>query len=65
MKVEYDKEAGALYIQVLPSDPSNHSHTEELIADVVIIDRNKAGQITGIEVLGIDEFVPLVDRGEK
>ena len=54
--IEYDKEARAIYIRLLESNPSNHSHCEELVEDVVIIDRNKDGTIAGVEVLDVEAF---------
>jgi len=52
--IEYDKNAKAIYIKIIESSPENHSHTEELIPDMVMIDKDKDGNITGIEVLGIE-----------
>ena len=58
MKVEYDSRAKALYVDIL-GDGYEHSHSEELVADKVVIDRTKDGRISGIEFLGIEEFVDI------
>lgn len=57
MEVQYDKEAQALYIRVsdVPSSFGVVDHTEELVADTVMIDYLLSGEVYGIEVLGIEE----------
>jgi len=52
MKVEYDKEAKAMYISLVDIPDGGVDHTE--VADFVFIDKNEFGQIVGIEVLGVD-----------
>jgi len=54
MKVEYDKEAKAMYIPLVDIPDGGVDHTEELVSDFVFIDKNEFGQIIGIEVLGVD-----------
>ena len=53
MIIRYDKRARAISIQLMPSNPSEYSHTEE-ITDLVFIDRDKNGNATSVEVLGIE-----------
>ncbi len=57
MKVKYDKEVKAIYIELMDIPDGGVAHTEELVADTVFIDRNKAGDICGIEVLGVEEVL--------
>lgn len=59
MKVEYDKETNALYIKIADIERGRDGSCEELVEDVVIIDRNKEGIITGIEVLGVESIENL------
>ena len=54
MIVKYDPTARAISVRLVESNPQNHSHCEELVGDTVIIDRDKDGTITAVEVLGID-----------
>ncbi len=57
MKVEYDKEARAIYIKVsdVPSSFGVVDHTEEL-TDTVLVDYLPSGEVYGIDVLGVDEI---------
>ena len=56
MKVTYDKGAGAIYIQVsdVPSSFGVIDHTEELVANTVLIDYLSSGEVYGIDISGID-----------
>lgn len=47
MKIEYDREADALYIQFRDVDPSDNVDIEE----GVTVDLDKDGHIVGIEIL--------------
>ena len=51
MKVTYDKEAQAMYFEFM--ERGIDGTTEEFIPDVVIIDKTRLGQISGIEILGV------------
>ena len=54
MNVTYDTEAEAMYFKF--SDRGKDGYCEELIEDVVILDRNKGGEITGIEILNVEKI---------
>ncbi len=56
MKVTYDKRAGAIYIKVsdVPSSFGVVDHTEELVANTVLIDYLLSGEVYGIDISGID-----------
>ena len=60
MKVTYDKKAKALYITLI--DQASHSRTEEWIPDVVLVDIDLGGQVSGIEVVGIDNIEEVKDE---
>lgn len=47
MKIEYDREADALYIQFCPVHPEDNIDVEE----GVTVDLDKDGHIVGIEIL--------------
>jgi uncharacterized protein YuzE len=66
MKVEYDPEVDALYIDILGEEAAIDS---EEIASYVIIDYGKDNKVVGIEVLnasktikGLKELVPLIEK---
>lgn len=61
MKVEYDKEAKAIYVTLMDIPNGGVAHTEELVPDTVMIDRTPSGDICGIEILGVDS-VELLER---
>ncbi|KKK54986.1 hypothetical protein LCGC14_3079130 [marine sediment metagenome] len=63
MKVTYDKRARAIYIQVsdVPSSFGIIDHTEELVADTVLIDYLLSGEVYGIDVSGIDCIEDITD----
>ncbi len=54
MIIKYDERAKAIYIKVNDIIRGRDGSCEELIEDTIIIDRNKDGIITGIEILFID-----------
>jgi len=56
MKVTYDKEAKAIYIELVVIPAGEVSSTEELVPDEVMIDRFKNGTICGIELLCIESL---------
>ena len=58
--IKFDKEARAVYIRFMESDPANHSHCEEIVRDIAVLDRNKDGTIAGIEVLDIENIEDLL-----
>ena len=62
MKVTYDREARAMYFKFM--ERGLDGTTEELIPDEVVIDRNVSGQISGIEILGVD-FIEDITRKSK
>ena len=51
MKIEYDKEADALYIRLRNVKPVNNKDIEE----GVTVDLDKGGHIVGIEILDASE----------
>ena len=51
MKIEYDREADALYIQFRPVHPEDNIDIEE----GVTVDVDKDGHIVGIEILDASE----------
>ncbi len=57
MKIDYDKEADALYIQFL-NEPVNE--TEEIDAGV-IVDYSKDNRVIGIEILNISKKTEVLD----
>jgi uncharacterized protein YuzE len=66
MKVEYDPEVDALYIDILGEEAAIDS---EEIASYVVIDYGKDNKVVGIEVLnasktikGLKELVPLIEK---
>ncbi|MDO8749697.1 MAG: DUF2283 domain-containing protein [Dehalococcoidia bacterium] len=65
MKVEYDREADALYIQFRPEQPDDNLDIEE----GVTIDVDKQGHIIGIEILdasrriGVESLVNVSYEG--
>ena len=56
MKVTYDKRAGAIYVEVsdVPRTFGVIDHTEELVANTVLIDYLPSGEVYGISISGID-----------
>lgn len=58
MKVTYDEETQAIYIKVsdVPSSFGVIDHTEELVADTVLVDYLSSGEVYGIEVSGVEEI---------
>lgn len=62
MKVEYDEEAKALYIYIIDA---TIAHTEELVANEVMIDKTAFQQIVGIEILGVDKIEILKGKGSE
>lgn len=57
MKITYDKEARAMYIQI-----SNKPITKTIANDTIIIDYGDFSKIIGIEIIGINE--PKIEHGE-
>lgn len=57
MKVEYDPEAQAVYIQLTDKKPyfGIIDHSQEL-TDMVIVDWMKDGTLYGIDILGVDKI---------
>lgn len=64
MKVEYDKKAKAIYIKVsdVPSSFGVVDHTEELVADTVLIDYLPSGEVYGIDVLMVDGIEDVTNK---
>jgi len=60
--IKYDKKAMALYIEIGDTRRGKDGYCEELVKDIVIIDKNKDGVITGIEVLDIENIEDLLRR---
>jgi len=54
MKIEYDREADALYIQF---QPGNAKETVK-IRDGIVVDIAKDGKIYGIEILDVSRRIP-------
>ncbi len=54
MKITYDKEADAMYIEFSDADFSSNKK----IDDNTIIDLDKDGKIIGIELLEVSERIP-------
>lgn len=54
MKLHYDEETDALYLRL---DDSPVEESDEVQAGV-ILDFNAAGQVVGVEILGLKERVP-------
>lgn len=63
MIIEYDSVARAIYIYLIKD--AEHSHTEELVGDIVMLDKTKSGEISGIEVLGVDCIIDITTKGGK
>ena len=65
MKIEYDKEADALYLEL--SKNKIYNTREE--SDNFLVDVDKKGNIVGIEILNASKITPLkklsVSVGEK
>lgn len=59
MKIKYDKEADALYIELKKSRVYKTVETR----DSFLIDFDKGGQVIGFEILGYSKTVPKV--GER
>ena len=59
MKIEYDREADALYIQF---QPGNAKETVK-IRDGIVVDISKDGKIYGIEILDVSRRIPLSQIG--
>jgi len=59
MKVTYDRKAEAMYFKFV--ERGINGSTEELIPDVVIVDKTSLGEIAGIEILGV-EFIEDITR---
>jgi len=56
-RVTYDKQAKALYVQLI-EDPGL-LHCVELVDDVLILDKTELQQIAGIEILNVEEIEEL------
>ncbi len=54
MRVTYDLEAKAMYFKF--TKRGQGGKTEELIPNVVILDKTISGQIAGIEILGVESI---------
>lgn len=61
MKVEYDKEAEAIYVKLMDIPNGGVDHTEELVPDTIMVDRTKLGAICGIEILGVDKIEDITE----
>ncbi len=59
MKVEYDRDAQALYVELMDIPDGGVAHTEELIANTIMVDRTLSGDICGIEILGVESIETL------
>lgn len=59
MKIKYDKEIDALYIELKKS----RVHKTMETGDSFLIDLDKDGQVVGFEVLGYSKTVP--EKGER
>jgi uncharacterized protein YuzE len=55
MKITYDNEADAMYIQIREAE---HGSTRE-VAPGLILDFDVAGEVTGIELLFVSERIPV------
>ncbi|MBH48702.1 MAG: hypothetical protein CME71_11085 [Halobacteriovorax sp.] len=55
MKITYDKNADALYIELDDQTPAHE--TQELRPDLMI-DKSNDGRLLGIEILGVSSKVP-------
>ena len=60
MKISYDPEADALYIQFQEGSAGKTKKVEEGI----LIDLDEQGRLLGIEILGVSEWMPLSKLGE-
>ena len=56
MRITWDKQAHALYIELLDLPRGRDGSTEELVPDTVMIDKTALQQISGIEILGVDSI---------
>jgi uncharacterized protein YuzE len=54
MRLHYDEQADALYLRL---DDSPVEESDEVQAGI-ILDFNAAGQVVGVEILGLKERVP-------
>jgi len=61
MKITYDKEADAMYIEIREAE---HGSTKE-IGPGLILDFDPAGEITGIELLFVSERIPINELFKK
>ncbi len=59
MKVTYDLEAKAMYFKFM--ERGQDGKTEELIPDVVILNKTALGQIAGIEILGVESIEDITN----
>ncbi len=58
MKITWDSEVRAIYLYVDESTSAPHDHTQE-ITDLINIDWDKAGNVSGVEILGLDS-IPII-----
>jgi len=69
MKVTYNKAAQSLYIKVsdVPSSFGVIGHTEELVADTVLVDYLLSGEVYGIDISSVDciEDIPAGEKASK
>ena len=54
MKVTYDREAKAMYFEF--TRRGTDGTTEELVPDMVIVDKTASGKIAGVEILGVESI---------
>ena len=54
MKAEYDKTAKGLYIYLTDIPDGGVAISEELMPSGVVLDKNKQGEVVGIDILGVE-----------
>lgn len=61
MRVTYDSRAQAMYFKF--KERGANGRTEELVPDTVIIDKTADGEISGIEILGVEAVEDITNEG--
>lgn len=54
MDITWDKDAQAIYIYIDPETGAPHARTQE-ITDLINIDWDIDGNVSGVEILGVDK----------
>ena len=60
MKIRYDPVAHAVYISLVDIPDGGVAHTEDLVPDVLMVDRTEDGEVCGLEFLDIDSVKFIV-----